>query len=298
MSLPIVIVHVNDSIYLLHCLKQAKISNPNSPVYLISNEQTEHYRFIDHQNVTDYFESARQFASVYKKLHDDEPAGNLFAFQRWFILKDFMQKNNLSKCIHIDSDIMLYSDITAEQEQYSAFDLTLSKSQKAYKSLSAHLIYINNFEVIDDLCRFLTSLYTEPDKFKLLQDRAAEGNGYVSDMTGLYYYEQFTKYHIGFTTDIVNGTVFDHSMQSADGFKMKDGYKSIVWKDNVPYCQHLETKEDIKFHALHCQGKAKSLMKEMITPNSKRFNFSRVSRLAHYVKLGITKKLSSNWIKV
>ena len=298
MSLPIVIVHVNDSIYLLHCLMQAMISNPDSKIYLISNDQTKHYQFVEHHNISDYLSGAEEFASVYKHLHTNEISGNLFTFQRWFILRDFMKKNGLSECIHIDSDIMLYCDINEEQERFSQYDLTLSNSKKAYKAYSAHCTFINSFEVLDDLCNFLKNLYVDSELFKLLESRAAEGRGGVSEMTGLYYYTKFTDYSIGFTSDIIDGSVYDHSIQSADDFGMQDDYKNILWRDGNPYCRHLPTGKEVRLKTIHCQGKAKTLMQSMVSHSDIRLKYSRLDRAVNYIKLGVSKKLSGTWIKI
>ena len=64
-NLPIIIVHTGDSFYLEPALRQARKFNPNNPIYLISDESTNHYDFIEHVNITDYMSSAEKLAEVY-----------------------------------------------------------------------------------------------------------------------------------------------------------------------------------------------------------------------------------------
>jgi hypothetical protein len=55
MSLPIVIIHVNNSEYLSYSLAQAKKSNPESNIVLLGDSSNDCYKFIEHENIFNYY---------------------------------------------------------------------------------------------------------------------------------------------------------------------------------------------------------------------------------------------------
>lgn len=264
MSIPIIIIHKHDSYYLPYCLYQAKVSNPNSDIFLIGDHNNEHYKFVNHRFINDYVTGVKDFQKIYKHFSNNIPSFEIFCFQRWFILRNFMQKHQLKNCVHIDSDILLYADLSKEQDKFCQYDFTLTRGY------SGHCSFFNSRDALEGLCDFMMSLYQEPSLFKLLQEQyqnVIEGNqsGGVSDMFALQQYRSRHSGRIGEMSVIRDNSVYDCSISKSDGFDLaRDGRKRIVWQNGQPFGVLSDTKQLILFNSLHFQGSAKKYMKHFL----------------------------------
>ncbi len=265
MSLPIVFIHASNSSYLRYSLLQAKTTNPQSDIFLIGDQSNNCYKFVQHKFLSNYLYGATEFAKVYKHFHNINPCLNeLVSFQRWFILRDFMMLNNLDKCLYIDSDVMLYTNVTLEQNKFSEFDLTLSHSS------SPHCNFINNFSALEKYCNLVFGLYTDSSTLEYLEKMMQEYSqkklfGGVSDMSVFKAFKELKECHIGEISTLSDDSVYDHNINVADDFEMCNGIKNIFLVEGQPFCKHIPSNKDIKFNALHFQGKAKKFMKDYFT---------------------------------
>lgn len=261
MSIPIVVIHKHDSYYLPYCLAQAKTSNPKSDIVLIGDQNNNHYKFIKHENISVYFKEAQEFSKIYKHLNTNIAVFEMFCFQRWFILKSFLKANRIERCVHIDSDVMVYADLTEEGKKFEQFDFTLSAGA------CGHCSFINSIKALEKFCDFVMSLYTDPSLFSLLESRYQERisknmAGGANDMTALNAYRERAYSKIGETSVIIDGSTFDDNVNFSDGFEMLHGKKRIYWVDGKPFCKHLESNEKIRFNCIHFQGSAKKYMRK------------------------------------
>jgi hypothetical protein len=263
MAIPIVIIHKHDSYYLPYCLVQATLSNLHSEIFLLGDPNNNHYSFVKHAHISDYFQSAKLFGKIYKHLSTNLHAFEVFCFQRWFVLRDFMKAHQFDSCVHIDSDLMLYADLTQEQSKFAHYDFTLTRGY------SGHCSFFNRLEALEKFCDFMMSLYTDPDLFQILQDQyqqtiERQANGGVSDMFALEQYRLRYPETIGEMSTIIQNSVYDCNVKISDGFEMKNGMKHIVWIDDQPFGKHIESNQLIRFNSLHFQGSSKQYMKSYI----------------------------------
>lgn len=265
MSLPIIFIHTNYKDYLIYSLLQAKYSNPDSPIILLGDSTNDCYSFIEHRKILDYYSTAREFAKIYKHFHNLNPYQNeLFCFQRWFMLRDFMINHSLEKCLCLDSDVMFYANVLEEQKKFANFDLTLSYGT------SPHCVFVNNLNALEKFCRFVVELYTDPNALAYIEQtmqECMENNLYggVSDMTAFKVFKETGDCCIGEITSIIEGSTYDHNINISEEFQFENGIKTIYFLEKQPYCKHIPSDQAIRFNALHFQGKAKTSMKEHFT---------------------------------
>lgn len=261
MSLPIVFVHINNRDYLIYSLLQAKHSNPQSKIFLLGNSSNNSYNFVDHRDVSDYDYNAKEFAKIYRHYHTINPYQNeLFCFQRWFIIRDFMVASDIKKCLCLDSDVMLYANLTEEEKKFAEFDLTLSRE------FSPHCVFVNSLSALEKFCKFVVALYSDSSLLKGLEQTLQECiqnkvYGGVSDMTVFNVFKETKECNIGEISTIIEGSTYDHNMNFSEGFEMCNGVKKIYFLEGQFFGKHISSGQDIKFNALHFQGKAKKLMK-------------------------------------
>jgi hypothetical protein len=261
-TLPIVFIHQANSDYLKYALAQAHKSNPQSAIYLVGDASTERHEFVEQHSMFDYFHGAARFAAIYKH-YSTHPIGfELINFQRWFILREFLIANGLERCLYLDSDTMLYANVTEDSRKFKHFDFTLSHG------MIGCTFFLNRFDALTEFCDFLVDIYAGKDKYAydrlVAHFTARRMNGLpggACDMTALQLYNELHFGEIGEVTQVIDGSVYDPAITSpVPGFEMQNGIKKLVWKDGIPYGTHVRTGEQVRFNSLHLQGQTKHLM--------------------------------------
>ncbi|MCA1990566.1 MAG: hypothetical protein LDL41_00750, partial [Coleofasciculus sp. S288] len=263
MSIPIIIIHLAEREHLRWILAQAREFNPHSNIILIGDYTSKHYNFIEHEEIGNYFQEALTFQKIYKHRSHNSFSYELFCFQRWFVLKQFMKTKGIEKCFCMDSDVMLYADIEEEQKKFADFDLAL------YQKWNPHCVFVNSLKNLREFCSFLVELYTNSVKFKALelefQDRIKNKIGAICDMVAFRSFRDLDPNRIGDLSLILNNSTYDNNINYSEGFEMSNARKNIQFIDNKPFCMHLELGKKIRFNALHLQGYAKQYIQDYFT---------------------------------
>ena len=273
MSIPIVTVHRGYAAYLVRALAQAKFTNPKSEIVLLGDASNQFLDFVRHENLLDYYSSAQQFAQVCADQHcsPNSYEYELFCFQRWFILQEFMHRHQYDACFHIDSDVMLYADLTEENKKFDRFELTLVNQGCPHNSFI-------KYQGIVRFCQFVMDTYTEPTLFAEIQREQASRQaqrkqlslaqlGGISDMSLFRQFNRLNADLVGSASEIIEDSVYDFKVDAASGFAMHQGLKHIQWIDQQPFCRHLERDRLIKFNSLHFQGRTKKYIHRYFTGN-------------------------------
>lgn len=264
---PIVFVHRGDSDHLACSLAQAQHSNPASTVFLLGDEQNDHYPCVSHHAYADYFSGASAFEAIYRHFSTHPVDFELICFQRWFILKEFLAAHNLRQCVYLDSDVLLYADVTSEMPKFRRFDFTL-----CWNTIGC-VVFVTDVEGLARLCQFMMDVYAKRDRYQY--DRMASHfavrqrnrlPGGACDMTALQLYNELTFGRVGEASHIIDGSVYDPNINVAQpGFDMDGAIKKVFWQDGMPYGTFARTGEAIRFNSLHFNGHAKSLMRRYCT---------------------------------
>ena len=203
-KIPIILVHTGDSFYLEPALRQARKSNPESHIYLISDESTNHYDFIEHVNISDYMASAEQFEKVYVHLSINPYHYELFCLQRWFIILEFVKKNNILHFLCIDSDVMLYCSVDEVFGKWIDYDMATCQIIGPQYTLFSQ----------DSLKRFCEYIYAHyADKQGLEEVKSWHTKGAISDMNFFRDYSEKPNIRIFNTAQVVDGACFDYNMK-------------------------------------------------------------------------------------
>ncbi|MBW4538634.1 MAG: hypothetical protein KME43_05740 [Myxacorys chilensis ATA2-1-KO14] len=274
MAIPIITIHHGYVPYLLHVLAQAKATNPRSEIILLGDSSNSIISFVTHRNTSDYFEEAQKFEEFYQDKHrsPNPYKYELTCFQRWFILKEFMEKNHIERAVHIDSDLMLYADMTKESTKFEDCEFTIQNQGCGHNSF-IRLSGIRKF------CKLIMDTYSDPDLFAIIEQQQKEREeqrkghsvmqiGGISDMSLLRRFYQINGDNICSTSQILDDSVFDLKIDSASGgFEMQNSLKKIQWMNQQPFCKNLELNRLIKFNSLHFQGDSKRHIHRYFTGN-------------------------------
>jgi len=256
-NIPVVFIHRGFEPYVESTIRQAQ--HFGNDTILIGDGKNEHCKeFTKWDNMDKYFEWSLKFKDVYvplSTLGDYE----LFCFQRWYILYEYMKEHNLDKVFYADTDVMLYCNVNDEWPKYKNFIFTL-----ILKSVGCTSFF--TFDGLKDFIKYMYNTFAqkgtyEYDKiashFEVRQKHGLPGG--VCDMTFLEYYGRYYCANgVGEMTFINDGAVFDHCVNQKDTFyEFENGLKKIQMKEGVPYVLNERTGELIRFNSFHFQGSAK-----------------------------------------
>ena len=277
MSFPIIFIHKGYSDYMEYSLRQAKITNPNSEIILLGDDANNKFPFIRHENISNYFATSEKFSSIYKHNSTNPYHYELFCIQRWFVLYEFMSKNDILESFVIDTDIMVYSDIEKALLSFDKNKIPVIEFDNNYSYASAYV----TTKSLKSLTCFINKKYKNPDSInefnKYYQNLLSSKKlGGISDMTLVedWINEIIFKKNIQNLIAVNNDSTFDlhismkqHSNKN-DIYKFGTIRKKINFIKKIPYGYHLKLKKEIKFHTLHFQGPAKYLMSKYYTGNT------------------------------
>lgn len=253
-EVPVIFIHRGNSFYLKDSLWQAKQFNRR--VILIGDKTNNHYPYVEHYNMDDYFTQAHEFEKFYKHISPNAYKYELFCIQRWFILNKFLKEHMIEACCHCDSDIMLYCNVTDEYKKCGYPEIS---------SLGMNLCFsFHTLKRLDLFCNFIM----EGCKNGTHYEHVHQVKENFNDMVLCVFYKEWCKKQNFIIPDlekIYENSVFDGNMALIQGgFQMKTHspthIKNIQWKGKVPYCLYNPTNTLIRMKCLHFWGPLKGLM--------------------------------------
>lgn len=262
--IPVILIHKGFQEYVKYNVLQA---TKNNPVILLGdtnpNLDINNFEFVNYHNLLDGVDS---FRLKYLHLSTNPFEYELFCYQRWFILRNFMKERGLNVVFYVDSDVLLFVDVTKEWEKFSQFEMTLLHRTAA---ISSYITYSG----LDNFCNLLDNIYDNKNDypykkieshFKVRQECGLAGG--VCDMTLLEYFHYNAESgggpgRIGEMMTIIEDSTYDHNINAKDqDFSFKNGMKEVKIINKTPYVYNEKFKKDIKFNSLHFQGGSKDLM--------------------------------------
>ena len=212
-------------------------------------------------DITKYREQYDAFLKVYSCQSSNGVWFESACFSRWFILAEFMRQENIPLAFHLDTDTVLYVNVSEEFPKWQNYDLTLVLGE------CGAACFITR-ERVQDFCDYVLRVYTEKGEtyqglvhiYEELQRQHLDGG--ISDMMLLKLYRLQNGIPYGEMTDIREGKTYDHIMRSANpgGYRMWEEIKDIEFSEGVPYGTVEATGEKIRFCSLHFQGQVDRLI--------------------------------------
>jgi hypothetical protein len=263
--IPVIIIHQGYSNYLEYTIKQACANNKVILISDVSNEIL-HENFKS-EDLNKYDSGFDFFENNYVHMNTTPKPYELFCFKRWFILKNYLEKNNIDKIFYIDSDVLLFCNIEKEYPKFDQYEITLTHRTAAISSFM-------NYNAIKNFCNMVNEVYNKKDSFlykkleshyRIRQECGLPGG--VCDMTLFELFHYHSNYgggpsNVGEMMHIIDNSTYDHNLNVSDNeYEMSNSIKNVKNIDGVPYVFNFRLNKDIKFNCLHFQGDAKKNMK-------------------------------------
>ena len=261
-GIPIFCFHLGSHQHVPLVMSQARNWNPLSPIHLITDQPKDNFPNISVHSVFDYAHSASELSEYYEHKSLNALEFERICFQRWLVLSEVLKSLPYERCFVMDSDVLLFSDITAEHAKYRDSEFTLTHRMSPGESFFSSYI-------IHEFASYIIEAFKDKDSYvwhmsdalwKYIQTHS-QGGGGVSEMTFLYYFAGRYEGRYIENMSIINNATFDHHINtSVPGYEMEYGRKKIYWKENQPYGYHLKKESLIRFLSLHFQGNAKQIL--------------------------------------
>ncbi len=261
-----------------YSINHTKKYNPTSQIIFLgdsANKKVEKYGVV-HREIKDYSVKADFLAKSYKHLSPNGYIPELICLQRWVCLAEYVNKNNTQgSFILLDSDVLLYCDITEYAKKYfEGYDISLCgkfgpgyvifKDKSVINKLAQTIMDYYDKEKIS----LLEKIYEEKKKYKQTGIKNKEYSSFdlenpgISDMTLI---ELFINNHPNIKildmVQIRDDIVFDtHIGKGDERFPLSPRMKKIKMLEGLPYCYNVIDKKWIRFLSLHFQGYYKKYM--------------------------------------
>ncbi len=273
----IIFIHRGESWYLYYTVKQARYYHPGANIVVISDcPQERLVRYAEVHSIWDFWQGAEEVSSVYEHHSVNSPEFELFCFQRWFVIRDFLKSRAARRVIHLDSDILVYDDLFDDFSRMGGASLGIVGFQGAFCML------IPKPKVISDFCDRVLRLYGEErESLSSLYKEWTSKSEYVavSDMHALH---TFVAEHDLSTLDlsiVCGGSVYDTVIHESDGFDMRDGLKATEWNRGKPHVKRSASEEQVRLKTIHCQGDSKNRILSLFTARDLSFYLDKYTEI-------------------
>ena len=267
-EIPVFFVHTGRQWYLKKTVHLAELYNDR--VYLLGDKRNKTYckNWIDQEGIDQ--SRFKRFESMYQHMSTNPYQFELNCFKRFYLIYEYMLRNNEASCILLDSDLctfVKYGDMDFAKGRYLAA-YSMSKNQEPYVwAGSPHVSFWTKagLEKFLDLIEryYTTDIDVLRKKYEYHKQKGLDGG--ICDMTLLYLFKKENPLEIFNTAIRKENTVFDHFLISGTNylrneylFDEKLKIKLIHWVKNEPYFFDAETKELVRALTLHAQGTSKA----------------------------------------
>lgn len=283
-EIPLFIFHIGNQEYFKKCVKFNSVKNK---VYIIGND-TNKDLFINNPNVNHFhvkdFDNCEvnRLKRCFINYSTMDSSFEIKCFLRVFYLKQLMLTTGINKFFHIDSDCIVFDNISDIFNSTNNIENAYSLQKYSEEKNSFHMVgCIHNGLLTLDLCNIFIQLcfdiYENKSKLNLIQEKVNYHktnniSGGICDMTFFWLIYKEKLCNIFDLNDIVifqeEECTFDHNITIAYGFLGEETYqkngnfKNITIKDGKNYITSKNGKL-IRLLSIHYSGDAKKVLENI-----------------------------------
>ena len=301
----IIITHRGNPPHLKYVLSQIAYTNPDANIILMGDESNKNCRFTKHVFLKDYWNMANDFAQVYTHLNSTSVEYELFCYQRWFCVYEYMKAHNLEDVFSLDSDVLVYDNLNDLHALLKNYPFAISAKNLDAENpgwwIAGPPIGYFHRDALKRMLDLFIKSYQDKKYLSLFDEKMNwhhsrnEPFG-VCDMTQIFFFAQENKNKFFNLSQpfVLNGeltrideTIMDTTECVADGVR-----KKLVFENGAVYAFDKNTNKKLRFPLIHFQGycpiNAKDWIKQYYTGTDlKLCRFIEI----YFPKWKITKKL-------
>lgn len=266
--------------YMNESLGQAKKSG--NEVWLLGQS---HHLADKHFFLENYQAYARQFDEVYVHMTSNAERFERMAFRRWFIIQEFMEKEEVDRVFLCENDVLLFANISEVLHEITGSALSIPEQLHELDWCVSGHAALWTLEDISRFCKFSLDFYQNQlhrlqKKWKWHQSTGTPGG--ICDMTLLYLFWKENNYIRNLNAVIGEG-FFDHNISDDKneflGEYARDWLRIKKIRSRKGYFEAYNKKLNkwVKCHSLHFSGSAKRFLPMYLT-SSKKSDLSRKAK--------------------
>lgn len=275
-QIPVIVVHKGNQKYLENCIRCAE--KAGNTVILIGDEKnrTMCENWISCEDCeSDLF---GEFKKNYVHMSSNSEFFELICFQRYFYVYEYMRKRGLTQSVMIDSDGLVYREITAELiPAGTQMGSSWYEKQKPYQwTVCPHFTYWTQ-EGLADFVRFCVDSYRSGEGMKLLKEKYRyhtdnKQAGGICDMTLLYLWMKQTDMQVenfsARTDEVIDYNINEPRIgEVAYVMRQRYGMKQVLFLHSeahggarMPHFVRAEDNKSVPVIMIHAWGGSKKYM--------------------------------------
>ena len=260
---------------LFHCLQQAAKWCPETPIFFIADCNPGVEKPIEFISYCSYASITERFEKIYRHSGSNDPRYNRFCIDRWFVIKKIMQERSITHCIHLDSDVMVFSDLEIEfrmkgDERIAACGLDFSSMPGlemyagfpfySFHTCSVPITALNQFQFFtEELFRDFKLWHQHLETFSFLSNKAV-----ISGVNDMSLWSDFLKRNPHWNPlnlCLFNGnSIADFNSNASLGFEMDGDFRRYEIINGQPHAFLASNSEKQRHITIHFQGASKKLI--------------------------------------
>jgi hypothetical protein len=262
-------------------LFQAHETNPNTPIYIISDINPK-LPFVIWEPIHTFSSSWAEFEECYTHLNTCPDWLTRIWFYRWFAVRALMHRDCLTNCVHLDTDILL--NLALETIDIPVKQGMLSLVSSCNGAFSGHFAVIDSAQTLELFLTFCLNMFRDPSRLDTLKrffatQRTRPGGGGVCDMYAfgwasgwrgkdtvhlpVFELNDPDTFGVAFDTSITSSATFSET----EYFEMVTGKKRIVRRGGWNFVRRRDSAL-VPAATIHFQGSNKNQMRKYVVRQS------------------------------
>jgi hypothetical protein len=267
----VIVVHSGWRQYLEPCLRRAVKSNPNGRVVLLGDDANAAIGIGEHYSIHDETlqDDLEEFRAIYR--HHSSSQGvqfEQFCIERWLLIRNFLRREGLSRCLAIDSDVLLFCNVSEETVRFQSYAMTFGRWDSV--RCVPHCNFIQSRDALEAFCGYVLDVYRHPQRLERIKtaNRKKFDNFWVSDMSLFFDWASLGGYPVGLFEEMIeDGAGFDTCVDDTRTFRpcgylpgLLRQWKKIAFFDGIPHAFLRAHGRAVSMKCLHYHGPLKLLM--------------------------------------
>lgn len=255
-SSPVLFIHYGTAAYLARTLRCAVLANPAKQVFLLGDTDNrclagDGVVFVDCADLAS--EAAARFDAVFEPIEGarhkfNKPGGTerwlKFIFRRWFLIAEFLQKQNIDWFWTFDSDTLILAPLIAREKRFVAYEATTQCHDRCLNGL------IGSRRLVERYSDCILDLFEDANYLAAQRERMKQQAGLAfNEMDAFGEFRRRENVRTFHAARPLDGEFFDDALAYDANFEVSPqkvaGRIQVkrLWSspDGALYAKHLET---------------------------------------------------------
>ena len=226
-SAPIIFIHYGPANYLRWTLQCAHRTNPGKRIVLLGDETNwksagkaaEFFRYKDFSGSVDLAEFDRVFRVIQGNRHRFTKHGGVeawlsFVFRRWFIIAEFLRREEIDRFWIFDSDTLILAPLDPWQKRFAGVDATTQCQGECLNG------WVGSRNLVERYTRCVVELFKDPAYLDAQRERLRTHSGLAfNEMDAFCEFRRRTGLRTMRASSVIGGEAFDDALAFVDGYE-------------------------------------------------------------------------------